>query len=151
MNNFQMYRHIQSPGWTLGWTWAKKEVIWSMIGAQTTEQGDCSKFKSNIPHCCKKAPTIVDLLSNCSLVFLTINSSPTAAKVEQLPCGDRIRHLLSRLSRLVSGQLGHPTRRSNSPRTSLCQVQAQVTHVALQRWFLLPISSLQIVAGKLRL
>lgn len=33
-----------------------------MVGAQTTEQGDCSKFKSNIPHCCKKDPTVVDLL-----------------------------------------------------------------------------------------
>lgn len=62
MHNFQMYRHIISPGWTLGWTWAKKEVIWSMVGAQTTEQGDCSKFKGNIPHCCKKTPTVVDLL-----------------------------------------------------------------------------------------
>ncbi|GAU47499.1 hypothetical protein TSUD_285290 [Trifolium subterraneum] len=51
-----------NPGWTLGWTWAKKEVIWSMVGAQTTEQGDCSKFKGNIPHCCKKVPTVVDLL-----------------------------------------------------------------------------------------
>ncbi|KAJ0043760.1 hypothetical protein Pint_18973 [Pistacia integerrima] len=62
MHNFQMYRHIISPGWTLGWTWAKKEVIWSMVGAQTTEQGDCSKFKGNIPHCCKRNPTVVDLL-----------------------------------------------------------------------------------------
>ncbi|TYH57101.1 hypothetical protein ES332_D08G066200v1 [Gossypium tomentosum] len=62
MNNFQMYRHIMSPGWTLGWTWAKKEVIWSMNGAQTTEQGDCSQFKGNVPHCCKKIPTVVDLL-----------------------------------------------------------------------------------------
>ncbi|KAM7516689.1 hypothetical protein LguiA_006272 [Lonicera macranthoides] len=62
MFNFQQYRHIQAPGWTLGWTWAKKEVIWSMMGAQTTEQGDCSKFKGNIPHCCKKDPLVVDLL-----------------------------------------------------------------------------------------
>ncbi|CAN8264880.1 unnamed protein product [Cochlearia groenlandica] len=62
MFNFQKYRHIQSPGWTLGWKWAKKEVIWSMVGAQTTEQGDCSKYKGNIPHCCKKDPTVVDLL-----------------------------------------------------------------------------------------
>ncbi|EYU23624.1 hypothetical protein ABFS82_04G143000 [Erythranthe guttata] len=62
MNNFQMYRHIMSPGWTLSWGWAKKEVIWSMVGAQTTEQGDCSKFKGNVPHCCKKNPTVVDLL-----------------------------------------------------------------------------------------
>ncbi|KAG2675552.1 hypothetical protein I3843_12G010200 [Carya illinoinensis] len=61
MYNFQR-RDIQAPGWTLGWTWAKKEVIWSMMGAQTTEQGDCSKFKGNIPHSCKKDPTVVDLL-----------------------------------------------------------------------------------------
>ncbi|KAL5987896.1 COBRA-like protein 1 [Asimina triloba] len=60
--NFQQYRHIQAPGWTLGWTWAKKEVIWSMVGAQATEQGDCSKYKAAIPHCCKKDPTVVDLL-----------------------------------------------------------------------------------------
>ncbi|CAA0820305.1 Protein COBRA [Striga hermonthica] len=60
--NFQQYRHIQAPGWTLGWTWAKKEVIWGMKGGQTTEQGDCSSFKQNIPHCCKKDPTVVDLL-----------------------------------------------------------------------------------------
>lgn len=62
MYNFQQYRHIQAPGWTLGWTWAKKEVIWSMVGAQATEQGDCSRFKGNIPHCCKKNPDVVDLL-----------------------------------------------------------------------------------------
>ncbi|KAK8686233.1 hypothetical protein V6N13_125260 [Hibiscus sabdariffa] len=62
MTNFQMYRHIMNPGWTLGWSWAKKEVIWSMVGAQATEQGDCSKFKGNVPHCCKRNPTVVDLL-----------------------------------------------------------------------------------------
>ncbi|KAJ1697570.1 hypothetical protein LUZ63_006082 [Rhynchospora breviuscula] len=62
MYNYQKYRHIQSPGWTLGWTWSKKEVIWSMVGGQATEQGDCSKFKGNIPHCCKRGPSIVDLL-----------------------------------------------------------------------------------------
>ncbi|KAK6921024.1 COBRA, plant [Dillenia turbinata] len=62
MFNFQMYRHITSPGWTLGWTWTKKEIIWSMVGAQATDQGDCSKFKINIPHCCKRTPAIVDLL-----------------------------------------------------------------------------------------
>lgn len=60
--NFQQYRHIQAPGWMLGWTWAKKEVIWSMVGGQATEQGDCSRFKGNIPHCCKKDPSVVDLL-----------------------------------------------------------------------------------------
>ncbi|KAM7279392.1 hypothetical protein ACFE04_006526 [Oxalis oulophora] len=62
MYNFQQYRHFQSPGWQMGWTWAKKEVIWGMVGAQTTEQGDCSRFKRDSPHCCKKIPTVVDLL-----------------------------------------------------------------------------------------
>ncbi|PIN27181.1 hypothetical protein CDL12_00041 [Handroanthus impetiginosus] len=33
-----------------------------MMGGQTTEQGDCSRFKWNIPHCCKKDPTVIDLL-----------------------------------------------------------------------------------------
>lgn len=63
MHNFQQYRHIPSPpGWTLGWNWAKKEVIWAVVGGQTTEQGDCSKWKAGVPHCCKKDPTVVDLL-----------------------------------------------------------------------------------------
>ncbi|XP_062106459.1 protein COBRA-like [Humulus lupulus] len=62
ITNFQAFRHFESPGWSLGWTWAKKEIIWSIMGSQTTEQGDCSKFKGNIPHCCKKSLTIVDLL-----------------------------------------------------------------------------------------
>ncbi|XP_024024186.1 protein COBRA, partial [Morus notabilis] len=60
--NFQHNREIKAPGWTLGWTWAEKEVIWSMLGAQTTEQGDCSRFIENIPHSCKKKPIVVDLL-----------------------------------------------------------------------------------------
>ncbi|KQK21273.1 COBRA-like protein 5 [Brachypodium distachyon] len=62
MNNYQQYRQIMAPGWTLGWSWAKKEVIWSIVGAQATEQGDCSKFKGGIPHSCKHTPSIVDLL-----------------------------------------------------------------------------------------
>ncbi|KAF8037454.1 hypothetical protein BT93_B0372 [Corymbia citriodora subsp. variegata] len=62
IHNFQQYRHIQAPGWQLGWTWAKKEVIWSMSGGQTMEQGDCSRFQGSIPHCCKRDPTVVDLL-----------------------------------------------------------------------------------------
>jgi hypothetical protein len=62
INNFQMYRQIMAPGWTVGWTWAKREVIWSMVGAQATEQGDCSKFKANLPHSCRRTPAVVDLL-----------------------------------------------------------------------------------------
>ncbi|KAH9613995.1 hypothetical protein KSS87_000434, partial [Heliosperma pusillum] len=64
INNLQLYRQIGPPGWQLGWTWAGKEIIWSMVGAQTTEEGDCSNFKLNIPHCCKKSPTVIDLLPN---------------------------------------------------------------------------------------
>ncbi|XP_074375397.1 protein COBRA-like [Apium graveolens] len=62
MFNFQKFRHIQEPGWKLGWTWAKKEVIWSIFGAQTSEQGNCSKYKENGPHSCQKNPRVVDLL-----------------------------------------------------------------------------------------
>ncbi|GJN23277.1 hypothetical protein PR202_gb10913 [Eleusine coracana subsp. coracana] len=90
MFNYQQFRHIGAPGWQLGWTWAKKEVIWSMVGAQTTEQGDCSKFKGNVPHCCKRDPTIVDLLpgtpynmqiANCCKagVINTFNQDPANA------------------------------------------------------------------------
>lgn len=33
-----------------------------MYGAQAIEQGNCSNFKGDIPHSCKKDPVIVDLL-----------------------------------------------------------------------------------------
>lgn len=33
-----------------------------MVGAQAIDQGDCSKYKTTLPHCCKKNPTVVDLL-----------------------------------------------------------------------------------------
>uniref|UniRef100_A0A7I4AIV8 COBRA-like protein n=1 Tax=Physcomitrium patens TaxID=3218 RepID=A0A7I4AIV8_PHYPA len=59
----RQYRHISSPGWILGWEWAKKEVIWNMVGAQATSQGDCSAYHSDpIPHCCAPNPSVVDLL-----------------------------------------------------------------------------------------
>ncbi|XP_019157063.1 PREDICTED: protein COBRA-like isoform X2 [Ipomoea nil] len=61
--NYQRLRKIREPGWTLGWRWAKYEVIWTMMGAQTTMQGDCSRFKGNIPHSCRRTPEVVDLLS----------------------------------------------------------------------------------------
>ncbi|KAE8707449.1 hypothetical protein F3Y22_tig00110384pilonHSYRG00911 [Hibiscus syriacus] len=38
MYNFQQYRHIQSPGWTLGGQ-GQKEVSGSMMGSQTTSKG----------------------------------------------------------------------------------------------------------------
>ncbi|KAF3501603.1 hypothetical protein F2Q69_00039949 [Brassica cretica] len=60
--NNQKQRSIPSPGWKMSWRWAKKEVIWSMAGAQTTEQGDCSMYKGNIPKSCVLKPTVIDLL-----------------------------------------------------------------------------------------
>ncbi|XP_018455138.1 COBRA-like protein 5 isoform X3 [Raphanus sativus] len=48
--NNQKQRSIPSPGWKMSWRWAQKEVIWSMVGAKTIEQGDCSMYKAN---CCK--------------------------------------------------------------------------------------------------
>ncbi|KAF8369946.1 hypothetical protein HHK36_032024 [Tetracentron sinense] len=61
--NFQQYRHVESPGWKLGWEWRGSEAIKEMIGAEATEQGDCSWFKGPLlPHCCEKMPEIVDLL-----------------------------------------------------------------------------------------
>ncbi|KAI7990776.1 COBRA-like protein 3 [Camellia lanceoleosa] len=43
--NYQMYRHIEPPGWRLSWTW----------------QGD-----EQLPHCCEKKPVIIDLMPGAS-------------------------------------------------------------------------------------
>ncbi|KAE9604429.1 hypothetical protein Lal_00042625 [Lupinus albus] len=88
--NFQLYRNIMNPGWSLGWTWAKKEIIWTMVGAQAKEQGNCAKFKLKIPHSCKRNPEVVDLLpgapynmqyTNCCKggVLTSWGQDPTAA------------------------------------------------------------------------
>lgn len=61
--NYQLFRHVEQPGWKLSWDWHGKEVIWQMWGAETTEQGDCSAIKGDtLPHCCLKEPVILDLL-----------------------------------------------------------------------------------------
>ncbi|XP_052192059.1 COBRA-like protein 1 [Diospyros lotus] len=62
IQNYYQYRHFDQSGWQLGWTWSKNEVIWSMLGAFATQQGNCSSFKSEVPHSCKKDPIIVDLM-----------------------------------------------------------------------------------------
>ncbi|XP_058089671.1 COBRA-like protein 1 [Magnolia sinica] len=86
--NNQLYRHVERPGWKLGWAWEKDQVIWNMWGAEATEQGNCSKFKGDIPHCCEKEPVIIDLLpdtpynqqeKNCSKggVLSSMTQDPT--------------------------------------------------------------------------
>ncbi|XP_030459339.1 COBRA-like protein 6 isoform X2 [Syzygium oleosum] len=60
--NYQLFRHVEPPGWRLSWTWNGDEVIWNMAGAQATLQGNCSRFMGNLPHSCEKKPVIVDLL-----------------------------------------------------------------------------------------
>ncbi|KZV30900.1 COBRA-like protein 6-like, partial [Dorcoceras hygrometricum] len=61
--NYQLFRHVELPGWRLRWAWPGDEVIWRIRGAEATEQGNCSAFKvSEPPHCCEKEPTIIDLL-----------------------------------------------------------------------------------------
>ncbi|XP_051114335.1 COBRA-like protein 1 isoform X1 [Andrographis paniculata] len=97
--NYQKFRHIEAPGWRLGWAWAKKEVIWDVVGGQTTEQGDCSRFQGNIPHCCKKNPTVVDLMpgtpynkqvANCcrgGVISAAIQDPATAISSFQLSVG----------------------------------------------------------------
>ncbi|KAF7842755.1 COBRA-like protein 6 [Senna tora] len=62
IHNFQLYRHVENPGWKLSWVWKGDEVIWKMWGAEAIEQGNCSRFKAQErPHCCEKEPTIIDL------------------------------------------------------------------------------------------
>ena len=54
---------MERPGWKLSWAWKGDEVIWQLVGAEATHQGDCSRFKGQVkPHCCKKHPLIIDLL-----------------------------------------------------------------------------------------
>nr|KYP63194.1 COBRA-like protein 3 [Cajanus cajan] len=61
--NFQLFRHIEEPGWKLGWAWKGDEVIWAMLGAEATEEGNCTRFRGQQkPHCCQKKPVIIDLM-----------------------------------------------------------------------------------------
>lgn len=63
MYNFQLFRHVEQPGWRLGWAWRGDEVIWAMLGAEATEQGNCTRFRGQQkPHCCEKEPVIIDLM-----------------------------------------------------------------------------------------
>lgn len=58
----------------MGWDWKGDEVIWSMQGAEATEQGNCSRFKGGqLPHCCERQPFIVDLLPGAPYNMQTTN------------------------------------------------------------------------------
>ncbi|XP_023511622.1 COBRA-like protein 2, partial [Cucurbita pepo subsp. pepo] len=66
VQNYYQFRHVEKPGWKLGWTWTRGEVIWSMSGAFATEQGNCSLFKFDTPHSCEGSPVILDLMPEAS-------------------------------------------------------------------------------------
>ncbi|KAI4367428.1 hypothetical protein MLD38_023166 [Melastoma candidum] len=60
--NYQLFRHIELPGWRLSFKWPEDEVIWNMQGAEATLQGNCSRFTGFRPHSCEKKPVLIDLL-----------------------------------------------------------------------------------------
>ncbi|KAJ7968035.1 COBRA-like protein [Quillaja saponaria] len=73
IHNFQLFRQIDLPGWKLKWAWKSDEVIWKMWGAEATEQGNCTRFSGEPPHCCLKEPTIVDLMPGAPYNIQTAN------------------------------------------------------------------------------
>ncbi|CAK7335347.1 unnamed protein product [Dovyalis caffra] len=79
--NYQRYRHTQAPGWSLVWTWAKDEVIWSMMGGQTTEQGDCFKLlQGGVINSWAQDPA-----NAVSSFQLSVGSAGTSNKTVRLP------------------------------------------------------------------
>ncbi|CAN1783338.1 COBRA-like protein 2, partial [Linum perenne] len=66
INNFYQYRHIEKPGWQIGWGWGNGEIILKMEGAYATDSGDCKNFAAQKPHCCKQNPVIADLWPGAS-------------------------------------------------------------------------------------
>ncbi|CAJ1963724.1 unnamed protein product [Sphenostylis stenocarpa] len=74
MYNFQLFRHVEEPGWNLGWAWKGDEVIWAMLGAEAKEQGNCTRFKGQQkPHCCERQPVIIDLMPGTPYNMQTAN------------------------------------------------------------------------------
>ncbi|XP_020262596.1 COBRA-like protein 7 [Asparagus officinalis] len=49
--NYQLYRHVETPGWKLGWAWSGEEVIWDIRGAEATEQG--APYRMQTQNCCR--------------------------------------------------------------------------------------------------
>ncbi|WJX80830.1 hypothetical protein P8452_63775 [Trifolium repens] len=48
MTNFQQYRHIAAPGWSLGWTWAKKEKNPTVVDFLPG-----TPYNQQVANCCK--------------------------------------------------------------------------------------------------
>ncbi|KAI3872360.1 hypothetical protein MKW92_041701 [Papaver armeniacum] len=71
--NKQAFRHIDRPGWNFSWTWQNDEVIWHIVGAEATEQGDCRRIPGKAPHSCEKRPVIIDLLPGVPYNMQTSN------------------------------------------------------------------------------
>ncbi|XLR48684.1 hypothetical protein S83_033344 [Arachis hypogaea] len=106
--NFQMFRHIMNPGWTLGWTWAKKEVIWSMIGAQTTEQVTWNVTCTYSQFLARKNPACC--LSLSSFYNETITPCPSCA------CGcQNKRNCVKSDSKILSMVGVHTPKKDNEP------------------------------------
>lgn len=66
VQNYYQYRHVQKPGWKIGWTWTKDEVIKSISGAYAARKGNCSAISFQDAHSCEKQPEILDLDPNAS-------------------------------------------------------------------------------------
>ncbi|KAG9132667.1 hypothetical protein Leryth_016710 [Lithospermum erythrorhizon] len=71
------------------WPWMDARM--NMGGENGESTGDCSRFKGNIPHCCEKTPTVVEMLPG---VVYSQRFLP-AAKVESWSPGIKIQDLLS--------------------------------------------------------
>ncbi|XP_057788523.1 COBRA-like protein 1 isoform X2 [Salvia miltiorrhiza] len=61
IRNYHQYRHVERPGWKLGWWWAREEVILAISGGVATKQGECKASTDEKPHCCSPDPEVVDL------------------------------------------------------------------------------------------
>ncbi|CAK7329558.1 unnamed protein product [Dovyalis caffra] len=73
IQNYYQYRHVDKPGWNIGWSWTNKEIIWSMFGAFATKQGECSSMTYPGAHSCMPNPVIADLLPDSPSVNMSEN------------------------------------------------------------------------------
>ncbi|KAI3718344.1 hypothetical protein L6452_19211 [Arctium lappa] len=94
IQNYYQYRHVNKPGWKLGFTWSNKEVIWSISGAIATHQGNCSSFKDEIPHCCIPTPQIVDLVRGGVLAARAINAPQSSSSFNMVVGNLQVNSLL---------------------------------------------------------